>query len=664
MRSSLRRPLAIGAVLAAVAGGSIYAWASHSSDAPGTALTAATGTQIQVEGGAALTPQSCVDGTPCQALTPIDAQWSPDGSRAVFIDQVGGVSTMRYNNPQDTWQIVSPDVSVERRSPTYNGAGGMVLWAERKVAGPGPWYIAAGSSSFGADPVRITPNDGAEYTDPDGGPDNRVAMERSSGGTSEVVIWDGAGSAASDFTDVVEGLDPAISPDGNTIAYVADGQIWKVGTNGASPSQVTTDATPTFSNPTWLPDSATIAFNSGASVRRVLAAGGASTLVSGLTGTPAYRSAQRNATVRLAGANRFRTAVAVSQSFWASASNPTDTRRPAQAVVLSRSDDFADALGGASLAAAKDAPLLLTPPTSLNPDTLTEMQRVLGATTKTVYLLGGTGAISAAVESQIVNQLHYPVVRLSGLDRYATAVAIANAVAPNPTMIIAATGLGFPDALPAGAAAGSFDSPGAGTERAVLVLTNNSIMPAATQTYLDAHASAALFAVGGAAITATAGPRERKAISGANRYATARNVAFTFYGSPSAAGVATGLDWPDALAGGALMGTLKAPLVLTPPTTSAAQAELTLSQESSSLKVVMAFGGTGVVVDSLLTSFGQLISGPGGSAPSTALPPLGMAQPATALRATGAKAASQPPPGINRTAAEAAAAADLLNQRQ
>ena len=53
--------------------------------------------------------------------------------------------------------------------------------------------------------------------------------------------------------------------------------------------------------------------------------------------------------------------------------------------------------------------------------------------TKTVYLLGGTGAISDAEETQI-KAMGYVVKRISGADRFATSVAIANEINPHPTM--------------------------------------------------------------------------------------------------------------------------------------------------------------------------------------------------------------------------------------
>ena len=116
-----------------------------------------------------------------------------------------------------------------------------------------------------------------------------------------------------------------------------------------------------------------------------------------------------------------------------------------------RADAFPDALTGAALAAAKHAPLLLTAPDSLDPRTAAEIRRVLGPDPKTVYVLGGTAALSAAVAAS-VGGLGYPVVRFAGTDRYDTAAIVASAAdgLDDLSTILLATGTNFPDGLCAG----------------------------------------------------------------------------------------------------------------------------------------------------------------------------------------------------------------------
>jgi hypothetical protein len=71
-------------------------------------------------------------------------------------------------------------------------------------------------------------------------------------------------------------------------------------------------------------------------------------------------------------------------------------------------------------------PLLNTAGSALPAPTAAEVTRVL-AQGKTVYLLGGTTAIPATIATQLTGT-GYVVSRISGSDRYATAVAVADAM--------------------------------------------------------------------------------------------------------------------------------------------------------------------------------------------------------------------------------------------
>ena len=100
-----------------------------------------------------------------------------------------------------------------------------------------------------------------------------------------------------------------------------------------------------------------------------------------------HRADSGDAVVRFAGADRIATAVAVSQAAFAPGG--------ARAAVIARSDTYPDALAGAPLAAAKGGPLLLTARDALDGRVEAELGRALPPSS-TVYLLGGTGALSPA----------------------------------------------------------------------------------------------------------------------------------------------------------------------------------------------------------------------------------------------------------------------------
>jgi|GEM_PF-2483000 len=95
-------------------------------------------------------------------------------------------------------------------------------------------------------------------------------------------------------------------------------------------------------------------------------------------------------------------------------------------VVLSRDDAFPDSLAGTALLG--DGPLLLTGTDTLDERTATEIDRVLADGSGIVYLLGGTSALSDAVETVLQSRGHFTA-RLAGPSRVETSLVIAEEVA-------------------------------------------------------------------------------------------------------------------------------------------------------------------------------------------------------------------------------------------
>ncbi|HUQ40255.1 MAG TPA: cell wall-binding repeat-containing protein [Acidimicrobiales bacterium] len=281
---------------------------------------------------------------------------------------------------------------------------------------------------------------------------------------------------------------------------------------------------------------------------------------------------------RIAGADRISTAIAAADAAFA-----PDT---AGAVVLARHDNFPDALAGTPLAGAKDAPLLLTPPSGLDGRVETAVRRLLPAG-RTVYLLGGEGALSASVADR-VRAMGYAVVRFSGADRYETAARIAEGIGTVGDVFLT-TGTNFPDALGAGAAAAKV--------KGALVLTNGTTVPPATSAYLAGRPGVRRWAVGAPA--AQADPTAT-AISGANRYDTSALVAERFFTNPRTAGVASGANFPDALAGGSHAAKLGGPLVLSPPEGLTTRVRDYLAANRASIVTAYLYGGPAALSDNVL----------------------------------------------------------------
>jgi putative cell wall-binding protein len=237
------------------------------------------------------------------------------------------------------------------------------------------------------------------------------------------------------------------------------------------------------------------------------------------------------------------------------------------------------------LAAAKNAPLLLTQGSRLPTATASELSRVL-APGGTVYLLGGAAAVPVAISDQL-GGLGYQVVRFGGADRFATALAVAGALG-NPATVFLATGTNFPDALSAG--------PAAAHAHGVVLLTNGPTLTAATSTYVASATT--VYAIGGPAAKAAA---SAIAVVGADRYATAAAVATKFFGAATTAGVATGAGFPDALTGGAQMALMGGPLLLSTPTSVPSATATYLATAHAGIAMVSIYGGASVLNASVLS---------------------------------------------------------------
>jgi putative cell wall-binding protein len=279
---------------------------------------------------------------------------------------------------------------------------------------------------------------------------------------------------------------------------------------------------------------------------------------------------------RVAGDDRVATSIAASEASFGF--------HGADAVVLARSDGFADALAGIPLAVAKKAPLLLTPGASLDSRTRYEILRTLSPG-KTVYLLGGVGAVSDAVRSRIAS-LGYAVARFAGADRFSTALAIAREGLGNPDVLLLASGTTFPDALAGGAAAAKAGG--------AVLLTNGSTMPASVAAYIASRQGVTRFALGGPA--AAADP-EATPIVGADRYETARKVAEAFFTAPTRIGVASGVNFPDALSGGVHVAALSGPLLLGEPAGLPTAVRDYLAATRSTVSAAFVYGGGAVLSD-------------------------------------------------------------------
>ena len=255
---------------------------------------------------------------------------------------------------------------------------------------------------------------------------------------------------------------------------------------------------------------------------------------------------------RVAGADRYATAAAVSSSAFSPG---------VDVAIVATGTNFPDALAAGPVGAKLAGPVLLVNETGIPGPTATELDRL---DPDRILVVGGPNAVADSILTALQQYTAGTVSRVSGPDRYATAAMLsAGSFAPGVPVVYLATGANFPDALAAGAAAGAQGGP--------VLLTGPTALPNETAAELDRLNPGTIVIPGGTvAVSATidmlvAGYGTVVRRVGADRYDTAVAVSSHAFGtSVPKVFVATGKNFPDALAAGPVAGLVKGPVLLVP----------------------------------------------------------------------------------------------------
>lgn len=276
-------------------------------------------------------------------------------------------------------------------------------------------------------------------------------------------------------------------------------------------------------------------------------------------------------------------------------------------VIIASGANWPDALAAAGLAGAYKSPLLLTQP-DLLPGIVGDQIQLLGA--DRAIIVGGTGAVSDDVFAQVADRVGSPdyVTRLSGTSRYATSSAIAarvvsvtGRVAWDGTALVS-TGGNFPDALAAGPIAAANGWP--------LYLAEPQGISPGTIAAMKTAGVQRVYILGGALAVSEASREalENQGITvaerwdGVDRYATGiRIVNESLERGLSVArpALATGANFPDALAGGVMQGLDGSILMLTRPTDLPPVVASFVTTHASEIEELRVLGGTSAVSDAV-----------------------------------------------------------------
>jgi cell wall-associated NlpC family hydrolase len=326
-------------------------------------------------------------------------------------------------------------------------------------------------------------------------------------------------------------------------------------------------------------------------VRRLLRLASVFSVVAlGATATAAFTTPTSASPVtRISGKDRYATAAQASAAAFP---------QGAPIAFVATGADYPDALAAAAAAGGR-GPVLLTRPALVPQATADELRR-LGESR--VIVVGGAHAVTdGALEAIQVIAHSASVVRIAGVDRYATAAALSQVTFPQGANVVyIATGSAFPDALAAAGAAGG---------NGPVLLARQNALPASTAAEVRrlapsiVHVVGGVDAIGNAVLNAI--PARVDRIAGGDRFATAAALsAIAFPQGAPVAYVATSADYPDALSAAA-SAARNGPVLLTSLWNAPASTVAELQRLGVHRIVVV--GGTFVITDAVMQQLGQVI---------------------------------------------------------
>jgi putative cell wall-binding protein len=212
----------------------------------------------------------------------------------------------------------------------------------------------------------------------------------------------------------------------------------------------------------------------------------------------------------------------------------------------------------------------------------------------------------------------YTTSRLSGVNRYDTAVAVSKTAYPSGTRkVYIASGTEFPDALAAGAAAAHTG--------ASLLLTERDVVLGSVLAELQRLAPTSVIVLGGTdrisqavqdSVAAAVPAATIKRIAGRDRYETSRLIAAEAFPQASAAYIVTGTRYQDAVAAAALGGATGSPVILVAGADGSLDAATAATLRERGIKTVTVAGDTAAVsagIEAGLRSSGVSVNRIGGA---------------------------------------------------
>lgn len=213
------------------------------------------------------------------------------------------------------------------------------------------------------------------------------------------------------------------------------------------------------------------------------------------------------------------------------------------------------------------------------------------------------GEAVTGIDERLEPMLNYYI---AGTDRYATSVAISKSgFAPDVACVYVASGANFPDALSAGPAATRCGGP--------LLLVPPTTLPSNVANELKRLSPERIVIAGGTGAVSSGVESKLKAlapsvkrIAGADRYSTSRKIVQYAFDTAPAMWVATGANFPDALAASAAGSVDDLPVLIVPGTASKLDSASAGVIAGVRPGVVAIAGGTAVVSSGVAKSIDSM----------------------------------------------------------
>ena len=222
-------------------------------------------------------------------------------------------------------------------------------------------------------------------------------------------------------------------------------------------------------------------------------------------------------------------------------------------VILATADNYPDALAGSVLAYKLNAPILLVGSSEGDQEKVLDYMKSKLDPSGTVYILGGTAVVSSTMESKITASGFTKITRIGGADRYETSVKIANQYKrQSGTPLVRAYGENYPDALSISSIAAEIQHP--------ILLVQKDGLSDLVKNEIDAIKPSKVYIIGGEGVISSAVESQVAQITsldktnivriaGEDRYETSLAADQYFNLSGQSVCIATGSNFPDALAG-------------------------------------------------------------------------------------------------------------------